>query len=193
MTYVDIVRPVTKKRAYIFDSALIIAGSLLIALSAQVMFPLPFTPVPVTGQTFGVLMVAALLGSRRGTFAVISYLIEGLAGLPFFAGGTFGAAILAGTSGGYLIGFIIAAFIVGYLSERGWDHRFGSTIFMMAFGTLAIYILGAMWLAQFVSISQVFLLGVIPFVVGAVSKIILAALLLPSGWKFLNYLGWKKN
>lgn len=189
MTYSDIVRPSSRNWALLYDAAVILAGSLVIALTAQIVFPLPFTPVPVTGQTFGVLFIAALLGSKRGTLAVISYLIEGLAGLPFFAGGTAGALILTGTSGGYLIGFVVAAFIVGFLAEKGWDHRFSSTVLMMSLGTLAIFVFGALWLAQLVPANQVFILGILPFTAGAIFKIVLAALLLPSGWKLMHKLG----
>ncbi len=190
MTYADIVRPSSKRLALLFDVAVILAGSLIIALTAQIAFPLPFTPVPVTGQTFGVLIIASLLGSKRGTLAVVTYLLEGMAGLPFFAEASAGTLILAGTSGGYLIGFIFAAFIVGTLAEKGWDRYFGSTILMMVLGTVAIFLFGVVWLAQLVGISNVLFLGVLPFITGAVFKIILAALLLPSGWKLLHQIGF---
>lgn len=189
MTYSDIVRPSSKRLALLFDVAVILVGSLIIALTAQIAFPLPFTPVPVTGQTFGVLLIAALLGSKRGTLAVITYLIEGMAGLPFFAGASAGTLILAGASGGYLIGFIFAAFIVGFLAERGWDRHFGSTLLMMLSGTVVLFFFGILWLAQLTGFHDVFYLGVMPFIAGAAFKIVLAALLLPSGWKAMNYFG----
>ena len=190
MTYSDIIRPSSKRMALLYDVAAVITGSIIIALTAQIIIPLPFTPVPITGQTFGVLLIASLLGSRRGMLAVITYLIEGIAGLPFFAGGTAGTLILAGISGGYLIGFVFAAFLVGYLAEKGWDHTFLSTFFMMTLGTGMIFVFGALWMLQFVNAGQVFLLGVAPFMAGAAFKIVLAALLLPAGWKALDYLGW---
>lgn len=192
VTYADIVRPHTRSRALFYDIALIVSGSLLIALTAQIAIPLPFTPVPITGQLFGVLIIPAFLGSRRGILAVAAYLAEGLAGLPFFAGGMAGPAILMGTTGGYLIGFLIAAMVVGYLAEQGWDRKVGSTFLMMAFAVLIDYAFGAIWLSHFVSSSMILDLGVLPFVIGDALKISLAALLLPAGWKGLKAMGLNK-
>ena len=105
------------------EVALILGGSLLIALSAQLQFVLPFSPVPITGQTFTVLLLGALYGSKRGPATVVTYLALGVMGLPVFAGGTFGVARLVGPTAGYLVGFLVAAFVVGLLSERGWDRK----------------------------------------------------------------------
>ncbi|RPJ40883.1 MAG: biotin transporter BioY, partial [Candidatus Latescibacterota bacterium] len=102
---------------------LVAFASLLLALSARVAIPLPFSPVPISGQSFAVLLVGALLGSRRGSAAVLLYLAEGAVGLPVFAGGAGGAAYLVGPTGGYLAAFLPAAFVVGALCERGWDKR----------------------------------------------------------------------
>lgn len=187
--YADIIRPKTKTNARIYDVALILSGSLLIALTAQIAIPLPFSPVPITGQTFGVLIIPVLLGSRRGVLAVAAYLAEGLIGLPFFAGGMAGPAILMGTTGGYLVGFLVAAMIVGHLTDRGWDHKFGTTFLMMCLGTITVYVFGAIWLSQFMSAGMVISLGVLPFVIGDTLKIVLATALLPAGWKGLKALG----
>ncbi len=113
MTYSDIVRPSSKRLALLFDVAVILAGSLIIALTAQIAFPLPFTPVPVTGQTFGVLIIASLLGSKRGTLAVVTYLIGRISRVTIFRRGFCRYADFSRNIGGYLIGFIFAAFIVG--------------------------------------------------------------------------------
>src|SRR5687768_13758188 len=121
MTYADVLRPAERTRALAYDILLILGGSLLLALSAQIV--VQKVPVPITGQTFAVLLVGALLGSRRGGLSLLTYLLEGAAGLPFFAGGTGGIAKLTGPTGGYLIGFMVAAFAVGLLAERGWDRR----------------------------------------------------------------------
>lgn len=164
------------------ELTLILAGSLIIALSAQVR--LPMWPVPVTGQTFGVLLVAALLG-RRAVFSVLAYLMQGTSGLPVFAGGAAGAAQLFGPTGGYLAGFVLAAYVVGWLCERGWDRRAGSVVLVMVLGNLVIYSVGVLWLSRFVGWDQVLALGVIPFLPGDILKIVLAALLLPAGWKLL--------
>lgn len=189
VTYADIIRPQTRSRALIYDVALILTGSLLIALTAQIAIPLPFTPVPITGQTFGVLIIPALLGSRRGVMAVCAYLAEGLVGLPFFAGGLAGPAVLMGATGGYLIGFLAAALLVGYLSEHGWDRKVSSTFLMMASAVLVDYAVGSIWLTHFVPSSMVIDLGVLPFIIGDALKISLAAMLLPAGWKGLKALG----
>src|ERR671916_391327 len=106
-------------------SALLVAGfSLLTALAAQVVVPLPFTPVPLTGQTFAVLLTGALLGSRLGALAMALYVFEGAIGLPFFRGGAGGFGHFSGVTAGYLLAFPAAAFVTGHLSERGWDRRF---------------------------------------------------------------------
>lgn len=168
------------------EAALIALGGLFVAVAAQVQIKLPLSPVPVTGQTFAVLLLGALYGSRRGPAAVVAYLLLGAAGLPVFAGGAVGAVRLIGPTGGYLAGFVAAAFAVGLLSERGWDRRPRSAVAIMALGSAAIYAAGVVWLARFVGWGAVFQTGVLPFVVGDVFKIVLAALLLPGAWKILR-------
>lgn len=122
------------------DLALALAGSWLVALLSQLLIPIQ--PVPITGQTFGVLLVGAALGWRKGALALLLYVLQGVAGLPFFAGGASGIARLLGPTGGYLIGFVFAAALTGWLSERGWDRRFLSTLLAMALGNAVIYLLG---------------------------------------------------
>ena len=129
------------------EVALILGGSLLIALSAQFQFVLPFSPVPITGQTFAVLLLAALYGSRRGPATVVTYLALGVMGLPVFAGGTYGVARLVGPTAGYLVGFLAAAFVVGFLSERGWDRKPWATAVSMIIGNGIIYGAGVLWLS----------------------------------------------
>ncbi|HEU4333771.1 MAG TPA: biotin transporter BioY [Candidatus Eisenbacteria bacterium] len=175
--------------ALLYDLALIAAGSLIIALSAQVAIPLPFSPVPVTGQTFGVLFVASILGRVRGAAAVLAYLAEGAAGLPVFAGLAAGPAKLLGPTGGYLIGFVPAAWLCGALAERGWDRTPLRTAASMILGNIAIFALGLPWLARFVGASNVWALGFWPFLPGDIVKIGLAAALLPLGWKALGARG----
>ena len=190
MVYADLLRPSMRRSALLYDAALVLGGSLFIALSAQVAIQLPFSPVPITGQTLAVLLVGALLGSRRGALAVLAYIAEGLAGLPVFAGGAAGLARLFGPTGGYLVGFVAAAFLVGWLAERGWDRRFGTTIAAMTLGNVVIYSVGAVWLAVFVGgLSRAWSLGVLPFLPGDALKIVLAAVLLPGGWKLLGMRG----
>src|SRR5882762_10549159 len=123
---------------------LVIGFSLLTALAAQVV--IPTGGVPITGQTFAVLLTGALLGSRLGALAMIAYLIEGASGLPFFAGGHFGLAHLVGPTGGYLISFPAAAYVTGAFSEHGWDRRFLSAAAAMAIGSAVVLFCGWSWL-----------------------------------------------
>jgi biotin transport system substrate-specific component len=142
--------------------------------------------VPITGQTLAVLLLGALLGIKRGSIAVVGYLGLGASGLPVFAGGASGVARLVGPTSGYLLGFVAAAVVVGWLSERGWDRHIGTTALAMVAGNLVIYLFGGAWLAQFVGWQRVLGLGVLPFLVGDVVKIGLAALALPLGWSLIG-------
>ncbi|MEA3339828.1 MAG: biotin transporter BioY [Chloroflexota bacterium] len=189
MTYADVIRPSTRQYARLYDAALILCGSLFIALSAWVAIPLPFSPVPVTGQTLSVLLVGALLGSRRGSLCLLAYLAEGAFGLRVFAGGMAGLAHLVGPRGGYLVGFVAAAYVTGLLAEREWDRQTGTTLLAMLLGNVAIYAFGLPWLAIFVGIEKALPLGFYPFIAGDLAKLALAALLLPSGWRVLGLKG----
>jgi biotin transport system substrate-specific component len=192
-TVADLFRPCERKFAGLYDVALIIGGSLLIGLCANVKVWLPFSPVPVTGQTFAVLMLGALLGSRRGCLAVLAYILEGAAGLPVFAAGV-GSAALLGPTGGYLFGFIPAVYITGRLAEKGWDRRVGTVVLAMIFGNLAIYTFGLFWLCCMIGFNTAVLTLVLyPFIIGDSIKIILAAILLPAGWKLLGYRAVRQN
>jgi len=181
-------RPSAGTARRLYDLGLVLGGAQVVALSAQIAIPLPFSPVPITGQTFGVVLVGALLGSRLGAAAMVLYLLEGLAGLPVFAGARAGLAVLAGPTGGYLLGFVGAAFATGWLAERGWDRRFSTSLAAMALGTIIIFAVGLIWLASFVGWNQTLPLGFYPFVPGAVVKLVLAAALLPAGWKTIRVL-----
>lgn len=168
------------------DLLLIVTGSLLVAALAQVRLPLPFTPVPVTGQTFGVLLIGALLGSRRGAASLSLYLAGGAAGLPFFSGFGSGLGYLMGPTGGYLLGFVAAAYLLGLLAERGLERRWQTALFPFVAGTLVIYACGAAWLAVFVGLQNALALGVWPFLLGDALKALLAAALLPAAWKSMR-------
>lgn len=168
------------------DALLVTAFSLVTALCAQIAVPLPFSPVPLTGQTFGVLLSGALLGPRLGMIAMLLYLAEGGFGLPFFAGGTAGPARLLGPTGGYLLAYPLAAWLTGALAVRGWDRRPLSMLAAMLLGSLAIFALGAAFLARFVGPHNALWMGVFPFLPGDAVKALLAAGLLPLGWKVLG-------
>ncbi|MBN1805838.1 MAG: biotin transporter BioY [Sedimentisphaerales bacterium] len=193
-TVADLLRPSQKTSALIYNIVLVIGGSLILALSAHLKVFLPFSSVPVTAQTFTVLMIGALLGAKLGTLAVIAYLIEGIIGLPFFTSGG-GFAALTGLTGGYLIGFIPAAYLTGFLAQKGWDRKISTTILAMILGNLVIYTFGLLWLAHLVGISKSLAVGIYPFILGDLLKIFLAAALLPTGWKLLKYggLGYKRR
>ena len=178
------------RRGVLVDVSLIILGGLFVAAMAQLSIPLQ--PVPVTGQTFAVLLVGMVLGSRRGALALAAYLGEGLAGLPVFAEAKFGLATVLGPTGGYLVGFIAAAWLVGLLAERGFDRSLLKTVAAMIVGNAVIYAFGLGWLSSFPFVSGLLgeagllTLGMIPFLVGDALKAILAALLLPSAWKLVG-------
>ena len=187
MTLVDVLQPsMTRRRAFLlYDLALVSGGSLLVALAAQIAIPLPFSPVPITGQTLAVLLIGALLGSRRSAGSLSLYLIEGALGLPVFAGGRSGLAYMLGPTGGYLIGFVAAAFVTGWLAERQWDRRARSNVLVMLLGNVVIYACGLPWLARFVGADRALVLGLYPFIAGDLLKLALATLALPWGWKVL--------
>ena len=179
----DLVLP---RRQLIADVALITGFSSLTALSAQASFWIG--PVPITGQTFAVLLAGALLGSRRGALSMLTYLGIGLSGLPFWfaLGGPLGVARLIGPTGGYLIGFIPAAFVVGWLAERGWTRRIWTTALAMLIGSAVIYSIGLPWLAHFVPADKVFAVGLYPFILGDLLKLALAASAVPLATRWLE-------
>jgi biotin transport system substrate-specific component len=165
------------------DILLVVSGVLVIAASAQIRIPLPFSLVPITGQTSAVMLIAALYGSARGPATVVSYIVAGAAGLPFFAGGNAGLAYLAGPTAGYLAGWIGAAWLIGTLMERGWSRRAWTTSLAMWFGSLVIFAGGVLWLSRFVGFREAVLTGFLPFIPGDIVKIGLAMAILQAGWK----------
>lgn len=166
------------------DIFLVAGASLLVAALAQVSIPLPFTPVPITGQTLGVLLTGIVLGSRRAAIAMALYLLEGAIGLPFFAEGRSG---LGGPTTGYLLAFPLAAFFTGWLAERGWDRKPLTAALAMLTGSLVIFGLGAAWLSIYVGgLQKAFTLGVLPFLPGDLIKTTIASGVLPLTWKLLG-------
>ena len=147
---------------------------------------MPFSPVPITGQTLVVLLIGALLGKNRGTAAVGLYLAQGAAGLPVFAGGKSGLITLFGPTGGYLIGFTAAAYVVGILMELRYNKSLLYTGFSLLVGNLIIYTFGLFWLTKFVGESQALQLGLFPFLVGDLLKILLGVTILGSSQKIMS-------
>jgi biotin transport system substrate-specific component len=163
---------------------LIAAGALLIFLTARISVVLPGNPVPFTMQNFGILVVGGALGLRRGSVAAILYVLLGVVGLPFFAEGRGGLQVIWGATGGYLVGFIVAAALVGRLAELGWDRRIGGAIGATALGTLVIYAIGVPWLAVVVGLSagEAITTGLAPFLLGDILKLLAAAVVFPAAW-----------
>ncbi|MBI3549651.1 MAG: biotin transporter BioY [Elusimicrobia bacterium] len=182
-TFFEAMLPEQSRTVYFVEAVCL---SLLIGLLAQIQIVLPFTPVPITGQTLGVLYSGALLGSRWGTLSVAMYVMEGCMGLPVFAGGFAGAAVLLGPTGGYILGFIPAAWCVGRLAERGWGRTPFSAATMMLLGSAVIFAFGLAGLARFVPAGKLLSFGLFPFITGDLFKSCLSAAALPAGWKLLG-------
>ena len=182
LTLSDAVFPRTgvRQRDLLRDLGLVVGFTVLMTLLAQVRIGLPFTPVPITGQTLGVLLTGAALGSRRGAASMALYMVLGSVGAPVFAGWGSGL-VWTLASGGYIIGFIPAAFIVGWLAERGWDRR-QWVLAAMLLGNAALYVPGLLQLAYFVPEGKVLEYGLWPFIPGDLVKLYLASLLLPVAW-----------
>ena len=180
-TLADVLSP-RQQRSWLLDVVLVVLFSAFVALTAQVEIPL--WPVPLTLQTLGVLFTGAVLGSRRGALALLLYLTEGALGLPVFAGGASGVGYMLGPTGGYLVGFVVAAGVVGWLAQRGWDRRLVWAAVAMVIGNVIIYVCGVAWLAVFLGdLWRALVKGMLLFVVGDLIKIAVAALTLPGGWK----------
>ena len=171
------------------DVALVTAGAALVALAAQIRFNLPFTPVPITGQTFAVLLVGASLGAVRGFASLALYLVVGLVGAPVFTGGESGWDWMIGATGGYLVGFLVAAALTGWLAERQWDRRFSSAVAALLTGNVVLFAFGLAWLAHVAGtgFTETLELGLYPFLVGDLVKLYLAAVLLPAAWRLVEW------
>jgi biotin transport system substrate-specific component len=170
------------------DVFLVAAGAGLIAASAQVAIPLPFTPVPITGQTFAVLLVGASLGTVRGASSALLYVLIGIAGAPVYADGAHGWSVITGATGGYLVGFILAAALIGRLAEQRWDRRFSSALGAILTGNVIIFVVGLTWLAVVLdtSLETTLEYGLYPFIPGEILKLYLAAALLPTAWRLIG-------
>lgn len=177
-------------RSRVTTAALVISFALVTALAAQVRIPLPFTPVPITGQTFAVLLSGAALGSFAGGASQVLYVIMGMF-LPFYAGGASGWQHATGATGGFLIGFVLAAVVVGLLAERRQDRNPASAIPAFLSGTVIIYSAGIPWLSAALGVSWIRAveLGLAPFVIGDLVKAVLAGLLMPAVWRLVRAAG----
>jgi len=169
------------------DAALIAGGAGLMAASAQFAFKLPFTPVPITGQTFSVLLVGAALGTVRGGASALLYVLAGLM-LPVYASGGEGWDVITSASGGYLVSYPFVSALTGRLAEQRWDRRFSSAVGAILTGNVVIYLFGLPWLAVVLNtnLEKTLELGLYPFVPGDTFKLYLAAAALPGAWKLVG-------
>jgi biotin transport system substrate-specific component len=186
----SLVRPNSRTVALVADAVLVALGVTLIALSAQISIPLPNTPVPLTGQTFGVLLVGASYGAFRAFATMALYLVVGGIGYGVFAGHASGWDVLkfSSATGGYLVGMLVAAALVGALADRGWDRKVVWALMTMVLGNVVIYAFGFVWLqhAFGLTAAQTWHAGIRPFLPGDAIKIALAAGLLPAAWKLVD-------
>lgn len=188
LTLADAAMP---RAGFMQNALLVVAASLLTAAAAQLEIRLPWTPVPITGQTFAVLLSGVVLGARRAFLAQSLYLFQGACGLPFFAGGAAGLLVLAGPTGGYLVAFPFAALVTGALAERAWDRRPVTMFLAMLLGSTVIFAAGLAQLSRFVPADRLVATGLAPFVAGDVIKSALAAIAFPFAWKFVRGLEGK--
>jgi biotin transport system substrate-specific component len=178
------------RSSFLTNVLLVLAGTGFVALAAQVKISLSFTPVPITGQTFAVLLVGASLGALLGLASLGLYLFVGALGAPIYAEGQGGWDVLTGPTGGYIVGFCCAAALVGWMAQQRWDRRFNSAVAAMLTGNVVIYLFGLPWLAREIGtgLEGTLEAGLYPFVVGDLLKLYLAGALLPSAWKLVERL-----
>jgi biotin transport system substrate-specific component len=173
---------------FLTDVLLVVAGTGFVAIAAQVKIDLSFTPVPITGQTFAVVLVGASLGALLGLASLGLYLFVGALGAPIYADGQHGWDVLTGPTGGYIIGFVFAACLTGFLAQKHWDRRFSSAVAAMLTGNVVIYLFGLPWLAAKLNtgLEDTLEAGLYPFVVGDLLKLYLAGALLPAAWGLVS-------
>lgn len=176
---------VLEQRRALTQILLVIGGSAIIAIAAQIAIPIPFSPVPLTLQPLAVLLVGIALGATRGSAAATLYLLEGAAGLPVFAQGHGGALWLIGPTAGYLLSYPVAAFVAGWFSERGWGSTVARALAGMLLALAIIYAGGWAWLAVLAGPRAAWTMGIVPFVIADLIKVAIGAALLPSAEKLI--------
>lgn len=194
-----IARPASRAGAAALDAGLVVVGAAVVALLAQVEIPL--WPVPITGQTLGVIVVGAALGARRGAASLATYMLVGVAGLPVFAGLTGTVAAIGKPSFGFVVGFILSAFIAGWFAERAWDRRPGLAMLGFAAASVVPFLFGVPYMALILNVVMgldysfggLLEVGVLPFVVGGLIKAALAAALIPGAWALVRRLDASKG
>ncbi len=186
-------RAAIPRQGVLTSALLVLGGAGFVALFAQISIQLPFTPVPVTGQTFAVLLVAASLGLVHGALAMVAYVLMGTVGLPVFADQAHGWDVVVGATGGYLIGFLVAGALVGTLAERGWEKNFSGSVSAMLTGNVIIFLAGLVWLSVWLGdngfpndLNATLEAGLYPFIPGEIVKLYLAGAMLPVAWRLVE-------
>ena len=185
-------KPHARTQTIIRNATLVVGFALLTAICAQIRIPLGFTPVPITGQTFAVLLAGAVLGKKLGALSQLTYWLAGLTGLPFYSNATGGWSVGTGATMGYMIGFLLAAIAIGHLAELKHDREFITSLPAMLLGSAIIYICGATWLAHSLNIAvatgdkNAISLGVAPFLIGDLIKMLLAAMSTATIWRLIK-------
>ena len=174
----------SKEKEFLKNIFLVLSGVIFLSVMSQLIIPLYFTPVPISLGSFGVIMVALLYGRKLGTVTVLSYVVAGSLGAPIFAG--FKAGSLFSPTGGYIVGYVVAAVILGFLSDKGIAKSYVKTFLSLLLVSVIILILGALVLMLFVPIKNIFMAGVLPFILGDMLKAVVATLLFPRLWKFIK-------
>ena len=170
------------------NAALIVSGTIFLSVSAQIAIPVPGSPVPVTGQTLGVLLVGTTYGASLGLATFATYLVAGIAGAPVFAGASYGVEKITGATGGYLLGMLVSTYVLGLLAHKRFDQKFLTALPAMLIGTALTFSFGLIWLHQFTGKdwAWTFQAGLAPFIIGEALKIIIAGTSLPILWRFIN-------
>jgi biotin transport system substrate-specific component len=187
-----ITRPASRARAFALDAALVLTGAAFVAVLAQIEVPL--WPVPITGQTLGVIVVGAALGAKRGAAALTAYMLLGLAGLPIFAGFTGTLAAVAKPSFGFIVGFIVSAAVAGWVAERAWDRKPWLAFVGFAAASVVPFLIGVPYMAFILNVvmglgydfAAIMAAGVLPFIVGGLIKALIAALIIPGAWALVR-------
>ena len=170
------------------NAALIVSGTIFLSVLAQIAIPVPGSPVPVTGQTLGVLLVGTTYGASLGLATFATYLVAGIAGAPVFAGASYGVEKITGATGGYLLGMLVSTYVLGLLAHKRFDQKFLTALPSMLIGTALTFSFGLIWLHQFTGKdwAWTFQAGLAPFIIGEALKIIIAGTSLPILWRFIN-------
>jgi biotin transporter BioY len=185
LTLIDVILPKIENKNLLLlkDFILVLSFAILTGICAKLKVEIGV--VPITMQTFAVLLSGALLGAKRGVISQVIYLLMGLAGLPWFSRGG-GMAYIFSPTFGYIVGFVFAAFLIGWLVEKGFDRKIKTAILAMFIGNIVIYIPGIFWLTRFFDLEKALAIGLYPFLVGDFLKLILAGLILPFCWQFVK-------